>query len=364
MKWTIVCAVLLIAVAAGTPDLSAQLDSQLEQLRLLQEREAATQAALQTEVAAAPEGYSFKQALTATAGASAAVQADPVKMKKLAAAMTAVKEDIMAKLREAQRESHWVKEVEAIVKQYKMKVKNVKKNLTKIRKDIKALIQKKRQIRNAQIQEQLHDRLTDANGDLKMVKDKLSSIRAQQKAFEKNRKKIATTIKKINAELKHLRGEKPKAKKPAAKKPAAKKPAAKKAAAKKAAGKKGAGKKAAGKKGKKGAKKGKKGAKGKKGKKGAKKGKKGGKKFAAAVKKACAASCKGNKDKACPKTCAKGIKACNKKCKKGDKKCKAACLKPKAKGKAAAKPAAKKALLETEAENDVDLLAEFAGAEL
>lgn len=229
----------------------AQYSSQLEQLKLLQERESATQAALQNQMAslnaqaaaavqpaapaeaipAIPEAFSFKENLAAeasthmTAGAETGAASSDQKLKKLATAMTAVKEDIMAKLREAQRESAWVKDVENIVKQYKLKVKNVKKNLKKIRNDIKSLIKKKRQIRNAQIQSQLQDRLEDASGDLKMIKGKLESISAQQKAFEKNRKKIALTISKINSEMKHLRGisAAPK-KKEAPKKKAEKKP--------------------------------------------------------------------------------------------------------------------------------------------
>lgn len=209
MKWTVfVCSLLVVQAIVASASLDNSYESQLEQLQLLQERQAATEKAFQET----PEGFSFKQTVSMDTAQeqTAGTGANPVKLKKLAAAMSAVKDDIMAKLREAQRESSWVKEVEGIVKQYKKKVKNVKKNLTKIRQDIKMLIKKKRQIRNAQIQEQLQDRLVDADGDLKMVTDKLSSIKAQQKAFENNRKKIATTIAKIKSELSHLRGEKPK----------------------------------------------------------------------------------------------------------------------------------------------------------
>jgi len=276
MKSALVCAVLLVQalcvfaqldafpqpsdfrfqeVTAGSKaEQLAQYSTQLEQLKLLQEREAATQAALQQQMEAlhaqaetaaqvatapvnpaatpaVPDAFSFKESMAVEAeaqthaAASATAGSSEQKLKKLATAMTAVKEDIMAKLREAQRESAWVKDVENIVKQYKLKVKNVKKNLKKIRNDIKELIKKKRQIRNAQIQSQLQDRLEDASGDLKMIKGKLESITSQQKAFEKNRKKIALTISKINAEMKHLRGisDKPKPKAAAAKKDGAKK---------------------------------------------------------------------------------------------------------------------------------------------
>lgn len=335
MKSALLCAVLLVqallVVSAQQPadfrfqevtaDSKAeqlqQYSSQLEQLRLLQERETATQAALQQQMAAlsaqaqaaqapapvnpvaapgVPDAFSFKESMSmeTQAKAETAVGSSEQKLKKLATAMTAVKEDIMAKLREAQRESAWVKDVENIVKQYKLKVKNVKKNLKKIRNDIKNLIKKKRQIRNAQIQSQLQDRLEDASGDLKMIKSKLESITSQQKAFEKNRKKIALTITKINTEMKHLKGlsTKPKAKKSEAEAAAEKKPEKagepNKAAAKPAS----KNEKTAGKKD---------------GKKGGKKGKK--------PSKACKKKCKASKDKKkCHSECAKAEK--NKKNKK------------------------------------------------
>jgi DNA repair exonuclease SbcCD ATPase subunit len=308
MKSAFLCAVLLVLpfVALGQFDVpvtrflevnsgtkSEQLEqyqTQLEQLKMLQERESATQSALQEQMAAlnaqaaaaaaapapqaaapvaVPEAFSFKENLEAESSTAVAAGAGAAegsqKEKKLATAMTAVKEDIMAKLREAQRESAWVKDVEKIVKQYKKKVKNVKTNLKKIRNDIKNLIKKKRQIRNAQIQVQLDARLGDASNDLKMIKSKLESIRAQQKAFEKNRKKIALTISKINSEMQHLKGIKPK---------------------------------------KEEAPKAKKGEKKKDGKKDGKKGKK------SKASKACKKQCKDNKDKkACLKKCAADEKA-------------------------------------------------------
>lgn len=222
----VLLAVQALLVLGQSESHSAHLEHLQDELHALQARQA--------EMLKSAPDFSFV-ATDSSASATAAVDgtatlasgemlqqgANHVKLKKLKAAMTAVKEDIMNKLREAQRESQWVKEVEGIVIQYKKKVKNVKKNLTKLRQDIKALIQKKRQIRNAQIQEKLYDRLQDANGDLKLVKDKLTAINAQHKAFDDNRKKIANTIAKINAELKHLRGEKEQPKKKPA--PAAKK---------------------------------------------------------------------------------------------------------------------------------------------
>jgi len=218
MKWIIgvFCAFVMMAglVSAeqsadfnnlSDSDKMAHYETQLQQLQNLQAQENAKMAAF--------EHHSFAEVDSgAAATAATQVQGNHAKLRKLSSAMSAVKEDIMSKLREAQRESNWVKEVERIVVEYKKKVKNVKKNLAKIRKDIKELIKKKRQIRNAQIQEQLQDRLSDASGDLKMVQGKLASITAQQKAFESNRKKIARTISKIKSEMNHLQGKKPKPK--------------------------------------------------------------------------------------------------------------------------------------------------------
>jgi chromosome segregation ATPase len=207
----------------STSEQIAQYQDQVAQLKLLQERENAIKGTLESQMAAlaqqhaaltaqqqqaAPAAFSFKETISMGDGSAQATDTsstDP-KMKKLAAAMKAVKEDIMAKLREAKRESAWVNDVQKIVTTYNKKVRNVKKNLKKIRQDIKSLIEKKRQIRNAQIQANLQDRLKDASGDLEMIQGKLHSINAQAKAFNKNKDSIASTIAKINAELAKLKG--------------------------------------------------------------------------------------------------------------------------------------------------------------
>jgi chromosome segregation ATPase len=206
----------------STSEQIAQYQDQVAQLKLLQERENAIKGSLESQMAAlaqqhaalsqqqqaAPAAFSFKETISMGDGSAQATDTsstDP-KMKKLAAAMKAVKEDIMAKLREAKRESAWVNDVQKIVTTYNKKVRNVKKNLKKIRQDIKSLIEKKRQIRNAQIQANLQDRLKDASGDLEMIQGKLHSINAQAKAFNKNKDSIASTIAKINAELAKLKG--------------------------------------------------------------------------------------------------------------------------------------------------------------
>lgn len=226
--------------AVGTNDEKiAQYEDKLTELKLLQERGTATATALQQQIQnlsaqhaalqsqpAPVNNFSFRETVSMADGqaqdsssltnslmeSGAEVQSGPPgapvspKMKKLAAAMKAVKEDIMSKLREAKRESAWVNDVQRIVTQYNKKVRNVKKNLKKIRGDIRSLIEKKRQIRNAQIQAQLQDRLRDASGDLEMITGKLNSINAQAKAFNKNKNAIADTISKINNELKKLKG--------------------------------------------------------------------------------------------------------------------------------------------------------------
>jgi len=130
---------------------------------------------------------------------------DPLDIQ-LAAALEAVKADMISKGKQVLEEKQWTDDVKAVIEQYTKKISNVYANIEKLKKDMGELYQKKQQIINAQIQKSLTQKLKDSKSDLQTVQAALDKVTNTQMEFEQSKKDIQGTIDSIFAQLSELKG--------------------------------------------------------------------------------------------------------------------------------------------------------------
>lgn len=126
---------------------------------------------------------------------------------QLAAALEAVKTDMVSKGKEVLEEKQWTDDVKSIIAQYTTKISNVYGNIEKLKADMATLYRKKQQIINAQIQKSLTAKLADSKSDLSTVQAALDKVTNTQMEFEQSKKDIQATINSIFAQLAELKGE-------------------------------------------------------------------------------------------------------------------------------------------------------------
>jgi len=130
------------------------------------------------------------------------------KQDRLAAAMTAVKEEIMVRAKELRAEKQWTKEVESLMKDYSKKVKKVNQNIDTLKAQTKDLLKKKKQIQNAQIQEKLVEKLKVAKVDLNKLQKQMDHIKNKEEEFSSTEAALKKTMDSLKGHLTKLKGDK------------------------------------------------------------------------------------------------------------------------------------------------------------
>jgi len=167
---------------------------------------------------------------------------DP-EMAKLNLALEAVKEDILATNKQITDERKWVIAVAKIIASYNDKMKRVEAHIVALRKEMKKLYRKKKQIENLKLQKALEAKLKEARDELATLTHSLKHVQSKQGELNKSGRDLRETIAGIQAQLAKLRGQqmrskpKPKKAKKAKKPKAAPKPKAVRKPKRKAAGK-------------------------------------------------------------------------------------------------------------------------------
>jgi len=126
---------------------------------------------------------------------------------QLAAALEAVKADMISKGKQVLEEKQWTDDVKGVIDQYQHKISNVYKNIEKLKVDMGDLYKKKQQILNAQIQKKLTAKLKDSKEDLNTVQAALDKVMNTQAEFEQSKKDIQGTIDSIYTQLAELKGQ-------------------------------------------------------------------------------------------------------------------------------------------------------------
>jgi len=125
---------------------------------------------------------------------------------QLAAALEAVKADMISKGKQVLEEKQWTDDVKAVIEQYQKKISNVYTNIEKLKVDMGNLYKKKQQIINAQIQKSLTEKLKGAKSDLDTVQSALDKVTNTEAEFEQSKKDIQGTIDSIMTQLTELKG--------------------------------------------------------------------------------------------------------------------------------------------------------------
>jgi predicted nucleic acid-binding Zn-ribbon protein len=137
-----------------------------------------------------------------------ALAQDP-EMVKLNQALEAVKEDIIANGKQIADERKWVAAVLKITQDYEMKVKRVQDHILELRKTMKTLYEKKKQIENLKLQRALEAKLKMANEELITLQNSLKHVQAKHEELDKSHMDLRSTIASIEAQLAKLKGENP-----------------------------------------------------------------------------------------------------------------------------------------------------------
>jgi len=142
---------------------------------------------------------------------------DP-EMGKLNLALEAVKEDILATNKQITDERKWVIAVAKIIASYNDKMKRVEAHIIALRKEMKKLYRKKKQIENLKLQKALEAKLKEARDELATLTSSLTHVQKKQGELNKSGRDLKETIAGIQAQLAKLRGQQMRKPKPAPKK--------------------------------------------------------------------------------------------------------------------------------------------------
>jgi len=131
---------------------------------------------------------------------------DP-EMAKLNLALAAVKEDILSTNKQITDERKWVIAVAKIIASYNDKMKRVEAHIIALRKEMKALYRKKKQIENLKLQKALEAKLKEAKDELATLSSSLKHVSVKQGELNKSGADLRNTIAGLQAQLAKLRGQ-------------------------------------------------------------------------------------------------------------------------------------------------------------
>jgi len=131
---------------------------------------------------------------------------DP-EMAKLNLALAAVKEDILSTNKQITDERKWVIAVAKIIASYNDKMKRVEAHIIALRKEMKALYRKKKQIENLRLQRALEAKLKEARDELATLTNSLKHVAVKQGELNRSGADLRNTIAGIQAQLAKLRGQ-------------------------------------------------------------------------------------------------------------------------------------------------------------
>jgi len=131
---------------------------------------------------------------------------DP-EMAKLNLALEAVKEDILSTNKQITDERKWVIAVAKIIASYNDKMKRVEAHIIALRKEMKALYRKKKQIENLKLQKALESKLKEARDELATLTHSLKHVAVKQGELNRSGSDLRQTIAGIQAQLAKLRGQ-------------------------------------------------------------------------------------------------------------------------------------------------------------
>jgi len=140
---------------------------------------------------------------------------DP-EMGKLNLALAAVKEDILSTNKQITDERKWVIAVAKIIASYNDKMKRVEAHIIALRKEMKALYRKKKQIENLKLQKALEAKLKEARDELSVLTNSLKHVAVKQGQLNRSGMDLRQTIAGIQAQLAKLRGQQLRKPRPAA----------------------------------------------------------------------------------------------------------------------------------------------------
>jgi len=161
--------------------------------------------ALPPEPTLAPVGHSDDESSETDA---AEEETDP-EILKLNAALEAVKEDIISNSKQIGEERMWVAAVVKITASYEEKVQRVRDHIIELRKEMKKLYEKKKQIENLKLQRALEKKLKEAQDELSSLQDSMNAVVEKNDELHKSHLDLQTTIASIEAQLAKLKGEDP-----------------------------------------------------------------------------------------------------------------------------------------------------------
>jgi len=131
---------------------------------------------------------------------------DP-EMGKLNLALAAVKEDILSTNKQITDERKWVIAVAKIIASYNSKMKRVEAHIIALRKEMKSLYRKKKQIENLKLQHALEAKLKEARDEFATLSSSLKHVHVKQSELNKSGSDLRQTIAGIQSQLSKLRGQ-------------------------------------------------------------------------------------------------------------------------------------------------------------
>lgn len=126
---------------------------------------------------------------------------------KLDIALGAVKEEIMVRAKELHLEKDWSKKVASLIEEYQQKLSKVTNNIVNLRAQTKALLRKKKQIQNVQVQNKLRYKLKLAQSDLNRLQKQMEHIASKENEFTDTEKSLKGTMNALKNSLLKLRGQ-------------------------------------------------------------------------------------------------------------------------------------------------------------
>jgi len=126
---------------------------------------------------------------------------------KLDIALGAVKEEIMVRAKELHKEKEWAGKVTTLIDEYQQKLSKVTNNIVALRVQTKALLRKKKQIQNVQVQNKLRYKLKLAQSDLNRLQKQMEHIAGKENEFTDTEKQLKGTMNALKNSLLKLRGQ-------------------------------------------------------------------------------------------------------------------------------------------------------------
>jgi predicted nucleic acid-binding Zn-ribbon protein len=163
-------------------------------------------------IKAAPKAFKFHPERIEAASTN---KFEDPEMAKLNLALEAVKEDILSTNKQITDERKWVIAVAKIIASYNDKMKRVEAHIIALRKEMKALYRKKKQIENLKLQKALESKLKEARDELATLTHSLKHVAVKQGELNRSGADLRQTIAGIQAQLAKLRGQQLRSPRPA-----------------------------------------------------------------------------------------------------------------------------------------------------